>query len=90
MLLVLGPAAQIFQFVALPFDLTLISLDLVILLRRLVFTPLQLIADQRPCSQAENRPDRRACSRMPNRGTNDPAGGCSAQRADTRAFLSGG
>ncbi len=40
-----SPAPEIFQFLALPRNVLLIPVDLLILLPSLVFTPLQLIAD---------------------------------------------
>jgi hypothetical protein len=77
--LVFGPAAiKLFEFSALPFKLTLIPLDLLVLICGLILTPLHLIADQGSCPQPKDRTNRGACSGMPNRGANDSTCRCAA------------
>ena len=63
-------------------DLQLISLDLLVLYRRLVFSPLELIADERPSAQPEQRSDARARAWMTHGGTDDSTGRGAAKGAD--------
>lgn len=62
--LIFGPAPELVYIAALIFKLLLIPIDLLVLIVRRIFPPLQLIADQRAGAQAQRCTDGCACRRM--------------------------
>src|SRR5512146_1229239 len=88
--LILGITAQIFDVAPLALDILLISVNLLILIGRLILTALQLVADQRAGAETQCRADRRAGRRMAHCRPDDTAGRSASQRADAGAFFPGG
>ncbi len=89
-LLILARASQILELAALALEFELVLIDLLVVLRGLIVSSLQLIADQRARAEAQQSTDCSARARMTHRGTDNAACRRAAESTDTRAFFSGG
>ena len=66
-------ALELLELPSLTIQFSLISVDLLLLVRLFYFVPLKLVADESARTQTEHTADRCSCARMPNRRTNDSA-----------------
>lgn len=88
--LVFPASIDLFELGSLTLDFLLVSLDLLILFRRLIFAPLQLIADERARSESKHRADCSARARMSNRRADNATRCGAAESADAGSLLASG
>ena len=87
---ILPALSKIFELPPLAIELLLVPIDLLILLRRLVITALQLVTDQRAGAESQSRADDSARAWMTHCRADDTARRRASERADAGTFFAGG
>jgi hypothetical protein len=80
-------AAKPFELSSLPFDFSLVGIDLPLLIRLLNLLSLELIADERAGTQPECAADGGACARMAHSSADEASRSRTAQSANTCALF---